>query len=272
MLKVMTLNINYYIAKHGAWLNRRDLIRQAIQDAEPDIVALQAVEADPTFAEGRDQATMLSQLLPEFRYVHFQPATKVPSGRIQGPAILARLTIAQTASLPLTLLPGLEDANRRVVLAASFALASGTLHVFDAHFSWVKEQALLNVQEALPFVGAFVGHALIVGDLNNTPDGDALQQFRDAGWTDAWAALHPAENGFTFESNQPEIRIDYAWMNQALAPRVRAVQIIATRPGPGGTHASNHFGLLATFDLDPLRPENATAERVGRGFSSGNPK
>jgi endonuclease/exonuclease/phosphatase family metal-dependent hydrolase len=260
MLKVMTLNINYYIAKHGAWLTRRDLIRQAIQDAGPDIIALQAVEADPTFAEGRDQATMLSQLLPGYRYVHFQPAIKEPSGRMQGSAILARLTMTQTAALPLTLLPGLEDANRRVVLAASFALASGTLHIFDAHFSWVKEQALLNMREALSFVGAFEGYGLIVGDLNNTPDGDAMQQLRDAGWTDAWAALHPAENGFTFESNQPKIRIDYAWMNQALAPQVRAVEIVANRPGSGGTHASNHFGLLAIFDLDTRRLGNTTAE------------
>jgi endonuclease/exonuclease/phosphatase family metal-dependent hydrolase len=263
MLKVMTLNINYYIAKHGAWLTRRDLIRQAIQEAEPDIIALQAVEADPTFAEGRDQATMLSRLLPEYRHVHFQLATKEPSGRIQGSAILARLPMTQTAALPLTLLPGLEDNNQRVVLAASFALPSGTLHVFDAHFSWVKEQALLNVREALPFAAGFQGDELIVGDLNNTSESEPMQQFRSAGWTDAWTMLHPANEGFTFESNQPKIRIDYAWMNQALARQVRAVEIIADRPGPGGTHASNHLGLLATFDLNPLRDGITRTEPTG---------
>ncbi len=259
MLRIMTLNINYYVAKHGAWLTRRDLIRQAIQAAEPDIIALQAVAVDPTFGEGRDQATMLSRLLPAYRHVHFQPALKEPSGRMQGSAFLSRLPLAQTASLPLTFLPGLEDTNPRVVLAASFALAAGTLHVINAHFSWVKEQALLNMKEALPFIAAFEGYSLVVGDLNSTPDSDAMQQFRDAGWTDAWAALHPNDDGLTFESSQPTLRIDYAWMNQALKPQLRAIEIIANQSGSGGTHASDHFGLLATFD------ENSVPQRGDEG-------
>ncbi len=258
MLRIMTLNINYYIAKHGAWLTRRDLIRRAIEDAAPDIIALQGVEAHPAFADGRDQATMLSRLLPECQHVYFQPAVKEPSGRVQGSAFLSRLPMTQTASFPLTLLPGVEDTNHRVVLAASFVLAAGTLHVFNAHFSWVKEQALVNVKEALPFISAFEGYGLVVGDLNNTPDSDAMQHFRAAGWTDAWDALHPNGAGLTFESSQPTMRIDYAWMNAALKPHVRSIQIVADQLGPGGTHASDHFGLLATFDLNPLPSERTT--------------
>ena len=65
MLKVMTLNLNYYETKHGTWEERRDLIVQAIRGAQPDILALQAVRQDPDRYDGLNQASQLSRLVPE---------------------------------------------------------------------------------------------------------------------------------------------------------------------------------------------------------------
>lgn len=251
MLKIMTMNINYYVGKHGVWPRRRELICQAIRSAQPDIIALQAVESNPEIAGGADQARQLAQLLTDYSISVFYPAQETPNGDAQGSAWLSRLFFRHEASLPLTLLPGLEDTNHRVLLAAELNLATGQFHLINAHLSWVKEQARANVGQILPFINSLTGPALLVGDLNNTADSAAMQAFRDAGWTDVWARLHPGENGFTFESNDPTLRIDYAWANSALLPSLRAIEIIADETSAQGARASDHRGLLISLDLNP---------------------
>jgi hypothetical protein len=49
----------------------------------------------------------------------------------------------------------------------------------------------------------------LAGDLNAPAGEDRPDALRDAGWTDVWAALHPGQPGYTFESDAPSIRIDY---------------------------------------------------------------
>ncbi len=249
MFKIMTLNINYYGMKHGLWIARREIIREVIQSTQPDLIALQAVEADPAVAEGLDQAMQLARLLPDYRYVFFQPAQRTPTGGSQGSAFLSRRRMDSTNYLPLTKLPGLDDASARVLLVARLDLATGPLHIFNGHFSWVAEQARANMSEALPYMENFVGRALLVGDLNNTPEADVLQTLKKQDWIDAWAALHVQQDGFTFESNHPTIRIDYAWANPELESFVQDIQVIADKPSVEGARASDHFGLLVTLNL-----------------------
>jgi endonuclease/exonuclease/phosphatase family metal-dependent hydrolase len=121
----------------------------------------------------------------------------------------------------------------------------------NAHFSWVPVQARLNLVEALPFMSSFSGLALLVGDLNNTPDCEPMQMIREAGWTDVWAQLHPNKSGYTYESPKPTMRIDYAWANPRLAPAVRAIEMVAEDAAANGVQASDHLGLVITLDLDP---------------------
>jgi len=69
MLRVMSLNLNYYGTKHGPWLARRALIRDLIALSDVDVIAL---AGRPQRAGGRgrlDQATQLAQSLPEYQYV-----------------------------------------------------------------------------------------------------------------------------------------------------------------------------------------------------------
>ncbi len=249
MLNVMTLNLNYNVAKHGPWPARREIILAAIEAAQPDMLALQAVEQEPLVEQGRDQAAQLAARLPGYRHMHYQAAMNTSTGGTQGSALLARIPMAEMQSLPLTLVPNPEDPNRRVLLAARFDLPSGPLYLIDAHFSWVADAARLNVQETVPFVNGLAGRGLLVGDLNNPPSSGILQPFIDMGWTDIWAELHPGKAGPTFESNDPTLRIDYAWTNRRLEPQVRGIHIIANQPDASGHRASDHFGLLVTLDL-----------------------
>ncbi len=263
MFRVMTLNLNYYAAKHGPWEARRALIADVIETAGPDVVALQAVSQEPGVENGLDQATQLAALLPDYRHVYFQPADAASPGEVapaavHGSAFLSRLPFAETNCLALTRCDGLEDANKRVLLAASFdrdgsssagqgAAPGWGVQVFNAHFSWVFGQARQNLAETLPYVGAYAGPALMVGDFNQVPDGELWGPLAAAGWTDTWAALRPGDAGPTFESDRPFMRIDYAWANSELAGRLQGIEVLAR--DENGVRLSDHAGLMVTLDL-----------------------
>jgi endonuclease/exonuclease/phosphatase family metal-dependent hydrolase len=249
MFKVMTLNVNYFMDRYGPWQIRKELVCEAIRAVEPDAIALQAVRCDPAVHQGLDQASQLATLLPEYRQVLFQPAIEDFHGIAEGSALVACSPWRETGSRRLTLLPGLDDQNQRVVLAAIFDLGEHGVNLFNAHFSWVHEQARLNLSETLTFICPFSGPGMLVGDLNAPPDSDLWQPLIAAGWTDVWAALYPDQPGYTFvEGDRLSKRIDYVWVNEELRPYVRDIEVVATGLHPSGARASDHAGLLVTFD------------------------
>ncbi len=235
--------MNYFGTKQGPWSARRKLICEAIQSAGADVIALQAVAKTPDLYDGVDQAAQLAELLQEYRYQVFRSAMQYDDGREEGLAFLSRFAILGTDERPLSLLPGLEDTNRRILLAARIAAPEGNLQLFNAHFSWVEPQTVDNVREALVYLATFDEPLLLVGDLNAAPDSPPMRMLADAGWLDAWAELHPTEPGDTFESNQPTKRIDYAWLNAPLRPKLKTAHVVANNQDLQGARPSDHFGL-----------------------------
>src|SRR5579884_2231430 len=136
-MKIMTLNLNWYEAKHGAWPIRQELIAQVVCDHAPDVIALQAVRKDPTVEEGADQATQLSKTLSEYKHVVFVPGTEHGRGKQDGSGWLSREPFEQLDHqlLPLGSQPGRvpEDPAVRLVLYARV----GSISLFNCHFSWV---------------------------------------------------------------------------------------------------------------------------------------
>lgn len=250
MLKVMTLNVGGYSDKHGAWGVRRGLIHSALTAAQPDVAAFQAVTCDERQAGGVDQAAQLvaGEAGQAYHHVYFQPAA-ASEGQESGVAFISQIPFGARDSLRLSLRPGLEDANRRVMATVRLDLPSGPLHLFNAHFSWVKEQLEDNINEALPWITAVQAPALLVGDLNAPAREGLLYLLSEAGWVDAWQALRGDQPGHTFEAGQPTIRIDYAWANPFLVQHLRSIDIVADQPGPSGEYVSDHYGLLVGLDL-----------------------
>jgi endonuclease/exonuclease/phosphatase family metal-dependent hydrolase len=243
MMKVMTLNINYYHDKHGSWEARKELICAAIRAADPDVIALQAVRRDQTVSQGEDQATQLARLLPVYQRAVFQPAVTYEDGAAEGSAFLSRLEI-----LELSVIPGLEDTNQRIVLNALIDRPSGPLRLFNAHFSWVYEQGQRNIRETLPYLNSFSESAMLVGDFNIAPDNDLLKRFHEEGWVDVWAELRPEEQGYTFvENKRLANRIDYAWLKRELLRSVQDIAIVADNQDEKGRRPSDHVGLLVTL-------------------------
>jgi endonuclease/exonuclease/phosphatase family metal-dependent hydrolase len=238
MLRVATLNLNYRMTKHGAWDARRTLIVDAIQRAQADVVALQAVEG----ANGSSQAAELAALL-KYEYVVYVAADA--KGEVShGSAFIARRTLRDIGVRRLSLRAGLEDSNQRVVIRARVDAEGGPIDLYNTHFSWVPAQALDNAQETIAF--RTPGGALLLGDLNSAADSPPLRVLQDAGFVDLWTALRPAEPGPTFEADAPAMRIDYALASGAVRARAQSMERVGTecRAVP---RLSDHLGLLVTL-------------------------
>ena len=245
-MKILTLNLNYYVNKHGDWDRRKKLIAELLREVAPDMVAFQAACSDPEINDGVNQADQLGELLPEYRYRHFFTASRQPNGRQEGNALLSRIAPVETEQYLLALTPGTDDPAQRLVAKSVFARGAGSFTLFIGHFSWVAAQTEKNVREALGYLTRS-GNFLLVGDLNTGSKDNLLQPFRQAGLTDVWEKLRGDEDGFTFESDEPFTRIDYAWADTGLADAVQAVEVV--KKEKDGVRMSDHLGLLVSLDI-----------------------
>jgi endonuclease/exonuclease/phosphatase family metal-dependent hydrolase len=251
MLRILTLNLNYYGTQYGPWADRRQLIAAAIRQTQPDIMAFQAVAQEPTVESCLDQAAQLARDLDGYDHTVFCPTQSCVDGRIEGMALVSRLPLAATHHRELSLRSGLEDSSHRILMHARFDLADGPLHLFNAHVSWVAKQAQDNLDEILPYVEPHPGRAVLLGDFNMTPDSPLTAQIQEQGWLDSWATCHPQAPGYTFfEGGQLSKRIDYVWVREEMRSQLKDIQIIADRPSPDGTRASDHAGLMVTLDVE----------------------
>jgi endonuclease/exonuclease/phosphatase family metal-dependent hydrolase len=151
------------------------------------------------------------------------------------------------------------------------ATRSGTtIELFNTHLESVSDlvaagQAAELVQYVNTQVGSAQNTALIFGDMNATPADPAYQVLAGAGWTDAFAAAGSG-SGFTCcqagdldnASSQASQRIDYVFVRPGTAPsaprivsaRVVLDQRVARSDAMGQIWPSDHFGVLATIELE----------------------
>ncbi len=243
-MRVMTLNINGYGVKHGPWRLRRELIARAVETARPDVVAFQAVKLEPALEEA-DQASQIARMVPECGFAVLEPAAVGPAGAAEGQAFLSRRPPEETASLRLSVVRGDEDRTSRLVFRGLFLAGAERVSVFNAHFSWIDRQNERNIREAVAFLGAFRGPALLAGDFNAPPGSKGLAALASAGWTDLWAALKPRDPGFTFEADRPDRRIDYVWASPELKAAARSIDVVSAPANSEGARLSDHLGLVA---------------------------
>lgn len=238
ILRVLTLNLGGDGDKHGAWMDRVANAAELVRADGADIVLLQAaIEKD----EGEGPLSTLAAALPEHAFRAFAGAQRTADGWF-GSAVLSRLPLAQVRSVPLSCMGG-EDDNSRVLLHVEIAKGGRSLHLLDAHFSWVAEQAGANLDETLRYTGRIEGDVLLAGDLNQTPDSDFARAFAAAGWTDGWAARRGAEDGFTFETGKLWGRIDQLWLRGAVAERLIGIDVAQSEHGALSDHLALSFAL-----------------------------
>lgn len=243
MFKLMTLNINQYGDKHGAWKARQARMAAAIAALAPDVIALQAVQCDPARAGGRDQAVQLASSLADYAHVHFQPVHHHDDGRIDGMAFLARVPLEEVHHHPLPYISDPEDESRRGLLCVRVRTPAADCWIANGHFSWVPRVNEGNARAVLAHLAGLIGPRLLVGDFNATPGSRGMRHLARDGWEDAWARLRPDDPGFTFEAHAPAQRIDYVWADAPAAARLHAIESF----GPGEARFSDHLALVVTL-------------------------
>ena len=256
-MRIATYNINNV-------LSRFDPLLEWLDDAQPDVVCLQELKAEP----GRFPAQALEQM--------GYGAVWKGQRTWNGVAILAR---GMMPVLTRTALPGDPDPSQaRYIEAAVNGVLIGCLYLpngnplpgpkFDYKLAWFE--ALNAHAQALLATGAPV---VLAGDYNVVPTeadiypnhsygADALlrpesraafQCLLDQGWTDAVRAVHPQDQPWTYWSYLRErwpkdkgLRIDHLLLSPALADQL--VDAGVDRWVRGLAHASDH--APAWIELD----------------------
>lgn len=256
-VRVMTLNIWNY---NDPWQARRDLIAACVNDIAPDIVGFQEIRRDDNRAPD-DQAHQITALLREEYHCVYRPAMTFERAPLheEGLAILSRWPIAAWDAVELTRDPGDErDNHQRILLHGEAATPVGPLHFFNTHWSLSEQARGRNAAEVRALIARFAGTApvVLVGDLNSLPDGSGVQTLfapTDAGQallTDAWAAMHPDQPGFTHRSDRPTHRIDYIACNFGgeRFGSLLDVRLACAEP-TDGLFPSDHVGIVADFEM-----------------------
>jgi endonuclease/exonuclease/phosphatase family metal-dependent hydrolase len=72
---------------------------------------------------------------------------------------------------------------------------------------------------------------------------DTIQLMLDEGYVDAWRLLHPKEDGFTFPTWDPHLRLDYVFTPKRYAERLAVTEILFS-PDALVREASDHAPIL----------------------------
>jgi endonuclease/exonuclease/phosphatase family metal-dependent hydrolase len=73
-----------------------------------------------------------------------------------------------------------------------------------------------------------------------------IQLMLDGGYIDGYRIFHKGDNGYTFPTWDPHVRLDYAFVPQAFTARVRSCEVM--EHVPMARDASDHFPLMSIID------------------------
>lgn len=264
-LRVLTLNL-WNVS--GDWAARREVIRAALRELDPDLVAFQEV-LDPDQTGGFEQAAELCEGLGVNTHRRFgkAPAAGWPIGN----AILSRWPIVRHVEIDL---PTCGTPEQRAMLYTEIDSPFGLIPFTTTHLNWKLDEGHVRVEQ-IRFVVAQIERlasaemypAILAGDLNAEPLSDEIRYLRGhtglggrcTYFADAFAGAGDGSPGFTFcrrnanaaQSFEPDRRLDYIMVRrQEALLRGNPLQswVCFDRPH-GEVWASDHFGVCADLGV-----------------------
>lgn len=158
--------------------------------------------------------------------------------------------------------------------------AGSKTRVFGLHLSarfskWDERRRMREIRSLLDGIKRHQdGFHVLVGDFNTLAPGEALnidrmpawiraliwisgrklqretiQLMLDAGYNDGYRMLHPEDEGYTFPTWDPHVRLDYVFVPHAFANRLVACDVIC-EPQQRVQAASDHCPLVAELKMD----------------------
>lgn len=232
---VRILSYNVHGCRGGDGRLSPERILRVLEAMQPDVAALQELDAEQERSRGLDQTRFLAERL-DMSYFYVS-ARRAGSGHF-GNALLSR---QPCESIRVAQIPRLHRASEP--RAAQWVLINGPfgpLHVLNTHFGLSKKEQLLQAQRLLgdewlssPEMGP---HVVLCGDLNAMPGSPAYRALaRRLGDAQTLDGQRPRR---TFPALLPLVRIDHVFVSSALA--VERVRV----PGGLARIASDHRPLV----------------------------
>jgi endonuclease/exonuclease/phosphatase family metal-dependent hydrolase len=227
-VRVMSYNLHQGYGTDGA--QNLEALAATIAASRADVIALQEVSRGWLINGSTEMLTWLSRRL-QMPFVWGRAADAV-----WGNAILSRRPILASGHIEV---PRGGVPMRRSALWAEIDLGAGQrLLVIGVHLHHVEADGHVRVPQAAALLDLWRQRprAVVMGDLNATPDAREIAMLRDAGLRDAFV-LAGQGDGFTYSAARPYQRIDYIWVSPDLSARDFVIM-------PG--RASDHLGIAVT--------------------------
>ena len=231
-LRVMTFNI-----KSG--LYGLENVARVIEEARPDVVALQEVDIGAMRSGRVDQPAQLAEATGLPYRAYFQATTK--SGGAYGVALLSRFPLDQQFQYPL---PGPSGAEPRTLGQVVVRFGGQEVSLYVTHLIQMpfRDEARAAQTKAIAgILAADFRPKVLLGDFNDFANAAALAPLRTQ-LQDVFAAVGEGPAGtlplpLPF---RPECRIDYIFACKSFVPRTSRVIRVK---------ASDHFPVLAELEL-----------------------
>jgi len=270
---VATLNVLTPLL--AGWAARRRAVAAHIEEANPDIIALQEVDAGPN----RDDA--LQDLLGPGWHAAWHSQT-TPDGI--GLTLASRWPFGEIREHALGVTDRAAVFPWSAVVLAEVLAPAPLGPVYIAHhkpvfqFDYELERELQAV-EAARFIQSEIPspdeHVVFLGDFDATPDSASIRFLTgrqslssiSVCYHDVWEAVHPNDAGHTFTPQNPLVaagdmfsaagrRIDYVMVRGAsFGPtlQVRSAERFGVA-AVDGVQASDHYGVVAELEVPPRLP------------------
>ena len=224
-LRLLSWNVHYGVNPEGV-VDLEHLAR-AIEQHDPDVVALQEVSRGWILGAGTDAASWLSRRLG--MGVVVAPA----ADRQFGNALLSR---AELGDVVVTELPYGEGPQHRSAVTATVHLADGTpVRVSSVHLQHREENTATRLLQLEAVTADLVptGPSLLAGDLNARPGDPEIATLEGSDWVSALDAVGDP-GALTFSTWDPVERIDWVFGRHVEVTRAEVL-----------THTdSDHFAIL----------------------------
>jgi endonuclease/exonuclease/phosphatase family metal-dependent hydrolase len=267
-MHVMRIAVQNVWARYGDWPRRREVLRDGLRAAAPDLAAF----IEPVKTDAYDQ---VEDLLGDGYEIVYQ-ARRHPEG--VGGAIASRWPIRRVHELDLRVSERTTQLLD-VTLAAEIDAPEpiGRVLFVAANPKWEmgyererEQQALIAARFAENYVERHQAHVVLAGDFDATPDSASVRFWRglqslggtSVCYRDAWGSIHTGEKGHTFTPRNPLVT-GGNWPLE-LGRRIDYVMVRCLRHGPtldvlscerifdepvGGVWASDHFGVIAELSV-----------------------
>lgn len=246
-MKVLTLNT---WQERGPWKERWEITFQAIEKWQPEIITFQEVF----------NAQWVRQIGARIQY-----PSLVFEDNDSGLMIASKYVLQESGAVRLrTQSP--QESYGRYGLFAKLNVEDQALAVFTTHLSWKLDDGKVREAQVAELVAWIQEKAagvetIITGDFNATPSSDEVQvMIAESGFMDTFAHLQPGLPGLTWDNRNPyaqganhplpDRRIDYIFTGngKVLLGQPKQSEVILDKPNAQGVFASDHFGVLTTFE------------------------